>query len=53
MKTKAIIFDVDGTLADTEEAHRLSFNKTFEYKTLDYRGQTGRVETRHCHHHLA
>lgn len=26
---KAVIFDVDGTLADTEEAHRLAFNATF------------------------
>ncbi|RFC33947.1 MAG: haloacid dehalogenase superfamily, subfamily IA, variant 3 with third motif having DD or ED [Candidatus Nitrotoga sp. SPKER] len=36
MKTKAIIFDVDGTLADTEEAHRLSFNKTFAENHLDW-----------------
>jgi HAD superfamily hydrolase (TIGR01509 family) len=27
----ALIFDVDGTLADTEEAHRLSFNQTFDH----------------------
>ncbi|HEU0188323.1 MAG TPA: HAD hydrolase-like protein, partial [Gallionellaceae bacterium] len=27
MTIKAIIFDVDGTLADTEDAHRISFNK--------------------------
>ncbi|MDP1605411.1 MAG: HAD family hydrolase [Rhodocyclaceae bacterium] len=26
---KAVIFDVDGTLADTEEAHRAAFNATF------------------------
>ena len=26
---KALIFDVDGTLADTEEAHRRAFNDTF------------------------
>ncbi|MDX8378938.1 MAG: HAD-IA family hydrolase [Gallionella sp.] len=26
---KAIIFDVDGTLADTEEGHRSAFNKAF------------------------
>jgi beta-phosphoglucomutase-like phosphatase (HAD superfamily) len=25
----ALIFDVDGTLAETEEAHRLSFNAAF------------------------
>ncbi|MEY6433285.1 HAD-IA family hydrolase [Thioalkalicoccus limnaeus] len=26
---EAVIFDVDGTLANTEEAHRLAFNETF------------------------
>ena len=30
MKLKALIFDVDGTLADTEEAHRSAFNEAFE-----------------------
>lgn len=30
MTLKAVIFDVDGTLADTEEAHRQAFNVTFE-----------------------
>ncbi len=29
MTLKAIIFDVDGTLAETEEAHREAFNRTF------------------------
>ncbi len=29
MTTQAIIFDVDGTLADTEDGHRQSFNKAF------------------------
>jgi beta-phosphoglucomutase-like phosphatase (HAD superfamily) len=29
MKIKALIFDVDGTLADTEEAHRRAFNRAF------------------------
>jgi HAD superfamily hydrolase (TIGR01509 family) len=29
MKLKAIIFDVDGTLAETEEAHRHAFNRAF------------------------
>jgi beta-phosphoglucomutase-like phosphatase (HAD superfamily) len=29
MKLKALIFDVDGTLADTEEAHRNAFNESF------------------------
>ncbi len=27
---KALIFDVDGTLAETEEAHRAAFNSTFK-----------------------
>lgn len=29
MTLKALIFDVDGTLAETEEAHRQAFNDTF------------------------
>jgi HAD superfamily hydrolase (TIGR01509 family) len=29
MKPRALIFDVDGTLADTEEAHRQAFNGAF------------------------
>ena len=29
MSIKAIIFDVDGTLSETEEAHRQAFNQTF------------------------
>lgn len=29
MRLKALIFDVDGTLADTEEAHRSAFNEAF------------------------
>jgi HAD superfamily hydrolase (TIGR01509 family) len=33
---KALIFDVDGTLADTEEAHRTSFNQAFEQHGLDW-----------------
>ena len=36
MTIKAIIFDVDGTLADTEDAHRLSFNKAFAESELDW-----------------
>ncbi len=31
----AIIFDIDGALADTEEAHRLSFNQAFADAGLD------------------
>lgn len=30
MTLEAVIFDVDGTLADTEEAHRQAFNVTFK-----------------------
>ena len=30
MPLQAVIFDVDGTLADTEEAHRQAFNATFK-----------------------
>ena len=33
---KAIIFDVDGTLADTEDGHRQSFNKAFSDRGLDW-----------------
>ena len=33
---KAIIFDVDGTLADTEEVHRQAFNETFAEFGLDW-----------------
>ncbi|MFZ3019802.1 MAG: HAD-IA family hydrolase [Gallionella sp.] len=36
MTIKAIIFDVDGTLADTEDGHRLSFNKAFAESGLDW-----------------
>lgn len=36
MILKALIFDVDGTLADTEEAHRLAFNESFEQHGLDW-----------------
>ena len=33
---KALIFDVDGTLAETEELHRRSFNETFAAYNLDW-----------------
>lgn len=36
MTIKAIIFDVDGTLADTENAHRIAFNKAFADNGLDW-----------------
>ena len=31
---KAIIFDVDGTLSETEDIHRKAFNQAFELKGL-------------------
>lgn len=36
MTLKAVIFDVDGTLADTEEAHREAFNATFRHHGLPW-----------------
>ena len=36
MTLEALIFDVDGTLADTEEAHRCSFNAAFERHRLGW-----------------
>jgi HAD superfamily hydrolase (TIGR01509 family) len=43
LRLKAIIFDVDGTLAETEEAHRCAFNRAFaeaglawHWSTADY-----------------
>jgi HAD superfamily hydrolase (TIGR01509 family) len=36
----AIIFDVDGTLADTEEAHRVAFNSAFADHRLDWHWST-------------
>jgi len=36
MLLKALIFDVDGTLAETEEAHRQSFNEAFTAFGLDW-----------------
>ena len=33
---KALVFDVDGTLAETEEAHRAAFNDTFPVFGLDW-----------------
>lgn len=37
MSIEALIFDVDGTLADTEEAHRQSFNDAFRAHDLEFR----------------
>ena len=36
MKLKALIFDVDGTLADTEECHRDAFNQAFQAHAIDW-----------------
>ncbi len=36
MPLEALIFDVDGTLAETEEAHRRSFNEAFAAFGLDW-----------------
>ena len=36
MIPRALIFDVDGTLAETEEAHRQAFNDTFAEFGLDW-----------------
>ncbi len=37
MKLKALIFDVDGTLAETEEAHRAAFNTIFAQAGLGWK----------------
>ncbi len=36
MSVEALIFDVDGTLANTEEAHRQAFNAAFREHGLDW-----------------
>ncbi len=36
LKLKALIFDIDGTFALTEEAHRAAFNETFQDWGLDW-----------------
>ena len=36
MPLEALIFDVDGTLAETEELHRRAFNETFRAFGLDW-----------------
>ena len=35
-KLTTLLFDVDGTLAETEEIHRQSFNRAFEQAGLDW-----------------
>lgn len=37
---KALIFDVDGTLADTERVHLAAFNHAFDVEGLDWRWDT-------------
>jgi HAD superfamily hydrolase (TIGR01509 family) len=37
MALEALIFDVDGTIAETEEAHREAFNRVFAEQGLDWR----------------
>src|SRR5690606_20194389 len=37
MTLEALIFDVDGTLADTEAAHMAAFNEAFSQEGLDWR----------------
>jgi HAD superfamily hydrolase (TIGR01509 family) len=44
LSIKAIIFDVDGTLADTEEAHRIAFNQAFAENGLDWRWDVARYD---------
>ena len=36
MRVEALIFDVDGTLAETEEVHRRSFNESFAHFGLSW-----------------
>ena len=37
---RALIFDVDGTLADTEFAHMAAFNEAFQHENLDWQWDT-------------
>jgi HAD superfamily hydrolase (TIGR01509 family) len=41
MPLEALIFDIDGTLADTEEGHRCAFNLAFERCRLGWRWERG------------
>ena len=36
MKLSAVLFDVDGTIAETEDLHRRSFNESFKEFNLDW-----------------
>ena len=42
MALEALIFDVDGTLAETEEVHRWAFNETFREWGLDWQWDQSR-----------
>lgn len=42
MSLRALVFDVDGTLADTEEVHRQAFNAAFAEHGLPWRWSRGR-----------
>ena len=35
-EVRCLIFDFDGTLAETEEAHRKAFNKAFQLNNLGW-----------------
>jgi len=37
LRARALIFDVDGTLAETEELHRQAFNEAFARSGMDWR----------------
>lgn len=45
MPLEAIIFDVDGTLAETEELHRAAFNRAFAEHGLAWRWSSRRYAT--------
>ena len=36
MQLSAVLFDVDGTIAETEDLHRRSFNESFKEFNLDW-----------------
>ena len=41
MPLEALVFDIDGTLADTEEGHRCAFNLAFEHFGLGWHWERG------------
>lgn len=45
MELQALIFDVDGTVADTEEAHRQAFNEAFRAHGLSWHWSRGEYAT--------